>query len=253
MPLTSDANFGVSGGDRDCAMRLQINETPYQGSAMAIALDGFLELIDVSSTGQNFGGIAQRRVMSKDHPAVGAADGDLSVPVIRGLFYAWLPISGVAQDDVAHQRAVFASDDGTFSFTPSGTLVGCVFDLQSPGIAIVACATSGHHGALGLRAKGVRTLAATGAQSLTTADLGKLILCSNTAGLTVSLPPAADCTGKGYVIKKPAGGAFAITIDPDGAETIDGAATFAAVDANNDVVEIISDGTAWHVIGGRIA
>lgn len=250
--LSNDANIALTGGERDAAVRLQLSEVPFRGSALAFALDGFAELIDATSAGQPFAGFAEQRVLAKDHPAV-PADGDLTLAARRGLFFARCPISGVAQDDVAHQRAVFMADDGTFTFTPSGTLVGIVWELEAAGIAIVLCATAGHHGALGLRARGVKTLAATGNQTLTTGDLGKLVLVPNTAALSIALPPAADCTGKGYIIKKTNAAAFAATIDPDGAELIEGGATFALIDANYDVAEIVSDGTAWHIVGSRIA
>jgi hypothetical protein len=250
--LTADSNIALTGGERDAAVRLQASEVPFRGSALALSLAGFAEPVDATSKGQPFAGIAEARVLAKDHPAV-PANGDIVLAARRGLFFAILVIAGVAQDDVAHQRAVFAQDDGTYSFDPVGTLVGIVWELESAGRAIVLCATAGHHGALGLRARGVKTLAATGNQTLTTGDLGKVILVPNTAALSIALPPAADCTGKGYIIKKTAAAAFAATIDPDAAETIEGAATFALIDANYDVAEIVSDGTAWHIVGSRIA
>lgn len=251
MALTTDANLAHTGGDVG-GIRLQVSEIPFAGSALAFAQDGYAELVDATSKGQPFAGFALQRIESRDHPSSGAADGDVTAQAKRGLFLARLAISGVALDDVAHGRAVYAQDDGTFSFDPAGTLVGRVWALEATGIAIVVCATAGHHGALGLRCSSVKTLAATGTEALTTADLGKLILVANTAGKQIDLPAAADCTGRGFTIKKTGGGAFALTLDGSGAETIDGAATFAAVDANQDSVEIISDGTGWHVIGGRI-
>jgi hypothetical protein len=249
---TSDANIALTGGERDAAVRLQLSEVPFRGSALALAADGFAELIDATSKGQPFAGFAEARVLAKDHPAV-PADGDIVLPTRRGLFFALCPIANVAQDDVAHQRAVFMADDGTFDFDPAGTLVGIVWELESAGNAIVLCATAGHHGALGLEFRGTKTLAATGGQTLTTADLGKLILMPNTAAHALTLPAAADCTGKKLVFKKTTAAAFAVTITGAGAETIDGANTFAACDAQYDTVTITSDGTAWHITGKMIA
>jgi hypothetical protein len=82
---------------------------------------------------------------------------------------------------------------------------------------------------------------------------GKLILAPNTGAITLALPAAASCTNKGYIIKKTTSDAQAVTIDPDASETIDGGANYAAVDAANDLVEIVSNGTAWYIISKSIA
>ena len=249
--LTANANRKLTGGETDAVAKLQLSEVPFVGSALCYAADGFVEPIDATSLGQPFAGFCEQRVTAADHPSP-AADGDIAIKIRKGLFFAALTISGAAQDDVAHGRLVYASTDNDFSFTPSGTLIGMVWERDSNGQIIVLCATQGHEGALFPRAKATKTLAATGTETLLTSDLGKLILVANTAGKQVNLPPAADCTGRGFLVKKTGGGAFSLTLDGDGAETIDGAATFAAVDANQDSVEIVSDGTGWHVVGGRI-
>ena len=252
MALTADANISLTAGEPACAARLQVSEIPFAGSALVYAVDGYAELNDATSKGQPFAGFCEQRILTKDHPA-SPADGDLIVYLRRGLPFVKVAISGVAIDDVAHGRAVFASDDGTFSFDPSGTLIGRVWALESSGVAIVAAATHCHEGALGLRVTGVKTLAATGNQTLTTGDLGKLILAINTAAHEVALPPAADCTARGFIIKKTTAAAFAVTINPDASETIDGAATNAVIDAAQDMLEIVSDGTSWHIIARQIA
>lgn len=68
--------------------------------------------------------------------------------------------------------------------------------------------------------------------------------------LTLTLPKAA-VAGKGrvFIIKDAAGGATAnnITIDGDGSETIDGAAT-KVIAANYGTVWLYSSGTAWFTI-----
>lgn len=66
---------------------------------------------------------------------------------------------------------------------------------------------------------------------------------------TVNLPAAATAgEGKVYIIKDESGAASVnnITIDPDGAETIDGAATF-AISTNYGSVTIICSGTQWFI------
>lgn len=74
------------------------------------------------------------------------------------------------------------------------------------------------------------------------------ITCDPTAGaITVSLPAANAHAGRVYVVAKTVAHANAVTIDPNGADTIDGAATLAV--ANNTAVMFISDGgTNWILI-----
>jgi hypothetical protein len=248
---TSDANIALTGGERDAALRLQLSEVPFRGSALALAADGYAEPIDATSKGQPFAGFAEARVLAKDHPAV-PADGDLVLPARRGLFFALCPIANVAQDDVAHQRAVFMADDGTFDFDASGTLVGIVWELESAGNAIVLCATSGHHGALGLAYRGIRTLAATGNITLTTADVGKLILIPSTGAQAITFPASADWTGKSITFKKTTTDAVAATLTP-ASGTIDGAANNAVIDAAQDTLTVVSDGTNLHITAAKIA
>ena len=63
-----------------------------------------------------------------------------------------------------------------------------------------------------------------------------------TANATINLPPAASSTGRAYQIV-PVGGVTA-TVDPNGAELIDGAATLALTSG----ALIACDGTGWHAV-----
>ena len=73
-----------------------------------------------------------------------------------------------------------------------------------------------------------------------------VVLC-NTGPYTVTLPAAASNTGKVYYIKNIDVDGDDITIDGNGAETIDGATTF-LLDPYKHAVRIVSDGTNWHVL-----
>ena len=46
---------------------------------------------------------------------------------------------------------------------------------------------------------------------------------------------------------------MALTLDGAASETIDGATTNAVIDAAQDTLTIISDGTGWHIIASKIA
>ncbi len=80
-----------------------------------------------------------------------------------------------------------------------------------------------------------------------TAD-DQTIVCT-TSGITITLPAVAANVGKIYTIKKGANGNFTITVDANGAETIDGAATVVfGTNANYEFLTLQSDGAAWWII-----
>lgn len=86
----------------------------------------------------------------------------------------------------------------------------------------------------------VRTITGT-TDTLTQTD--SVTVWTNVAAKTCNLPAVAALPpGRRYVIINTA--ANAVTIDPAGAETINGAATL-AVTASTGRAEIISTGTAW--------
>ena len=67
------------------------------------------------------------------------------------------------------------------------------------------------------------------------------------ANVTISLPSAVDCNGRVYVIKKTTALPGSVTIDPNGAQTIDGSLT-RAISTSNETVVIQSNGTVWYKI-----
>lgn len=99
------------------------------------------------------------------------------------------------------------------------------------------------NGSMGLRTTTV-------ADSTTLDGTHNVVLCNNGANITLTLPAAAGNTGRVYVIKKISNNVATVTIDPNGAETIDGAATM-LLDRWRKAVRIICDGTGWHVISGE--
>ena len=72
-----------------------------------------------------------------------------------------------------------------------------------------------------------------------------VILADATGGaFSLNLPTAAGISGTVYTVKKIDSSANAVTIDPSGAETVDGAATL-ALSTQHQVYDLISDGTNW--------
>jgi hypothetical protein len=74
------------------------------------------------------------------------------------------------------------------------------------------------------------------------------ILCNATgAAFTVTLPKAASCKGHVLILKKVDASGNAITVDGNGAETVDGAANYPLA-AQWDSVTVQSDGTNYVII-----
>lgn len=91
-----------------------------------------------------------------------------------------------------------------------------------------------------------RTLSAN--DILTAAD-GVVFLNSGGVPVTLSLPAAASVANRIFYVQKIDPSASPGTIDPNGAELINGAATFTLPRQWSDAV-IYSDGAAWHVLAG---
>ena len=83
--------------------------------------------------------------------------------------------------------------------------------------------------------------------SATTLDNTYNVVLCNTGPYTVTLPAAASNTGRVYYIKNIDTDGDDITIDGNASETVEGSTTY-ALDSYTHVVQIISDGTNWHII-----
>lgn len=95
---------------------------------------------------------------------------------------------------------------------------------------------------------GAGVLVKTGSYSVALADFGKLIDADASGGdFTITLP-AAGSAGDGFIIAiKNTGASGTVTIDGNGAETLDGATT-KALAAQYDSALLRCDGGAWHVV-----
>lgn len=126
-------------------------------------------------------------------------------------------------------------DDSTISLATAGTLNAAVTANQAF-VAITGDASGPY----------TETLAPTAAHTIYVVDVALGVA-------TLTLPAVASSTGKIITIKKVDASVNAITLDGNGAETIDGAATLATVDAQYDVVTLGCDGTEWHILSSNIA
>ncbi len=88
-----------------------------------------------------------------------------------------------------------------------------------------------------------------GAYTLLPTDFNKLVAYTGTADRSWALPKAAE-VGNGFNLAiSHHGTAGALTIDPDGSETIDGGAT--AVIRPGQALVIVSDGTNWRIASAK--
>lgn len=74
-----------------------------------------------------------------------------------------------------------------------------------------------------------------------------VLVTAAAANRTETLPPAASAKWRKYTIKKTDATANTVTIDADGAETIDGAASI-ALGSQYESVTVQSDGTQWWIV-----
>lgn len=222
----------------------------YPGAMVGLTTAGYITKFDDSASMLFFGVVRDKEGKTKI-PA-GASAGDYDIPAQQPQRFQ-LAVSGVAITDI--RKKVYASDDQTGVLTNGGTygnFVGHVVDVVSSGIALVEPCYDGiaAHARYGVS----RTMAATGAQTITQFDLNKTIFVPNTAALTLTLPAVADTqAGDRLTFVKTTTDAAAITLDGNASETIDGATTLATVDAQFDTVEIVSTGSAWVVLSRDIA
>lgn len=70
---------------------------------------------------------------------------------------------------------------------------------------------------------------------------------ANSAAFTITLPTAVGNAGKLYSIKKTDSTFNAVTVEPDGAETLEGASN-STVNTQNECLTICSDGANWYIV-----
>ena len=241
MPLTAPQDRQVQPNTNATKSRqpLAASARPFQGSVLGVKTDGYIRTL---TAGDVLIGIAERTTDTDD---VSATDGVCSTNIDRGVQTIVVPLTGVVRADVGKRRAVYASDDGTFAFTPAGnTFLGYVVGVWATNYAVVQMIAH-HFIAPAPGACGLRDLTDADA-TLTTADLDKVIRQVNTAARVITLPPAADCAGHFLTVVKNGVAAFSVTLDANAAETIDGATTLVlTATAARDRATIYCDGTTW--------
>lgn len=197
--------------------------------------------------GDEFLGVAYRQV---DNTVAGHTAGGLRVRLHQALDIVHA-VSGVVQGDIG--RVVYASADDTLTLSSAGnSRIGRVVAVESTNVARVRCQPvtmqmGAHEG------WPVVTLA-DAAATLTLDHINRVLLIGNTAARTLTLPAVASVRAGAWLrVVKTSADAAAITLDANAAETIDGAATLATLDAGYDAALLLCTGSEWIVLSRDIA
>jgi hypothetical protein len=192
--------------------------------------------------GDEYLGIAYRQA---DNTVSGHTAGGIMVRLHQSIDIVQT-LTGVATGDIG--KDVYASDDGTLTLSPTGkSRIGRIVTVEATNTARVRCQPLGTLSGL-LDNRQVAQLADASA-TLTLDQMNRVLLIANTAARTLTLPPVATVRAGGWFrIVKTSAAAFAVTLDPDGAEQIDGDPTLATIDAQYDCAHVICTGTEWIVV-----
>lgn len=155
------------------------------------------------AVGDKFAGFA----ITKCDNAAGTAAAKTVKVVSQGKMK--LSVTGAVITDLG--MPVYASDDDTFSFVPTGVFVGFVSRFVSAGVVIVDVDAMGHQDPFAQYT--VREVKSAN-YTLDAQDCGKL-LCVDTDAFTLTLPAIADGLGGVTIMNIGAYGTIAVTISPN--------------------------------------
>lgn len=145
--------------------------------------------------------------------------------------------------DVATGNALISGGVGV---APSYGKIGLTTHISGT-LALANGGTGGTTQATALQALGAlgaQTVAKTAAYTVVAGDRGDVLLCTNTWTLTLT---AAATLANGFSFGVVNAGTGTITIDPSGAELVDGLATKALTPGQSAI--LITDGTGWRTVG----
>jgi len=199
------------------------------------------------AAGDEFLGLAYRLA---DNTVTGHAAGGINVRLHQAVDIVHA-LAGVTVGDMG--KDVYASADDTLTLSPAGnSRVGRVVAVEGTGLARVRCKPVTQLSGV-LENLPVIVLADANA-TLTLDHMNRTLLIANTTARTLTLPPAATVRAGGWMrVVKTSAAAAAVTLDGNAAETIDGATTFAALDAQYDVALLLCTGTDWIILSRDIA
>lgn len=230
MSLSTGVNLKVSEGWLNTMAGLEASDTPFIGSLLSRdASTGFVHRL---VAGEPFAGICLQQILAQSWNPVSPSNGDIFAQYASGRGFITVPLA-VTQLDAVKKRNVYASDDGTFTFSPCAsdtsantTLIGHVVDIVSTSIAIVEFTTDDVLDLSSPGVRGVYTLAA-GSQAVTAALAGFVLRTQGSSAQTITLPAMADWIGKTFTIVNGVSGQVTIAAISGDGSCIRGASTLA--------------------------
>lgn len=199
------------------------------------------------TAGDDFLGIAYAQAINT---ATGHTAGGINVQLHQAIDIVHT-LTSVATADIG--KEVYASDDGTLTLAPTGnSRIGRVVAVEGTSLARVRCMPVSMLD--GVFENGPVVALADVNTTLTLDHMQRTLTIANTAARTLTLPAAATVRAGGWFrVVKTTAAAFAVTLDPSGSETIDGAAALATIDAQYDTALVFCTGSEWIVLSRDIA
>lgn len=205
---------------------------------------GFARALTV---GDEFLGLAYKKA---DNTQSGHVAGGVNVRLHQAIDIVHA-LPSVATGDIG--KDAYALDDSTLTLVGlSASRIGRVVGVEGTGVARVRIQPAASLS--GVMENSPVVQMADADATLTLDHMNRTLLIANTAARTLNLPAAATArAGAWFRVVKTSAAAFAVTLDPSGAELIDGGATFAGVDAVNDTVLALCTGSAWIILSRDIS
>lgn len=245
MPLTANRNVQFYASQELIELPIKDNVNIYKGAF--VGHDRATGYVRPLVAGDAFVGLAYRQA---DNTVDGHSAGAINVALHQNVDIVHT-LTGVAVADIG--KDVFASADNTLTLTPTGnSRVGRVVAVEGTNLARVRCepvfTTPGIFGNSPI------TLLADEAATLTLDHMNRTLMMANTAARTLTLPAVATVrAGAWFRVIKTSSAAFAITLDGNASETIDGSTTYADIDAQYDAALLMCTGAEWVILSRDIA
>jgi hypothetical protein len=245
MALTADRNVEFYTSQELIDVPVDDNVKIYKGAL--VGYDRGTGYARPLTAGDDFLGVAYRQT---DNTIAGHTAGGMHVRLHQAVDIIHT-LAGVTNGDVG--KDVYASADDTLTLTPTGnSRLGRIVAVEATNTARVRCRpVTLMSGAL---ENGPIVGLADASATLTLDHVNRALLIGNTAARTLTLPPVATVRAGGWLrVVKTSAAAFAVTLDGNAAETINGAATFANIDAQYDCVLLMCTGSDWIILSRNIA
>lgn len=245
MALTADRNVEFYTSQELIDMPVDDNVKIYKGAFVGHNRGtGYARTL---TAGDEFLGVAYRQA---DNTVAGHTAGGILVRLHQAVDIIHT-LTGVTNGDVG--KDVYASADDTLTLTPTGnTRIGRIVAVEAANTARVRCGPIAS--VTGVIENGPIVSLADANATLTLDHMNRTLLIANSAARTLTLPAVATVRAGGWMrVVKTSAAAYAVTLDGNAAETIDGAATFANVDAQYDCVLLVCTGSDWVILSKNIA